>query len=247
MDTGIWATWYDIDESERNSFVNWMHAEYLPFLKTRPGIAWVAHYRNEGGGHGMKQLGAALARSSLDDVAQGGQFLVLVGAPSPQVFFTPSVSRMKLPHGFAERLELQREKVTNVFMEHARVTGPALHELDDISTPAPAIQMGSFRIATPEAEFDLGEWYARERLPGMAAMPACIRTRRLVSVAGWAKHGILYEFNSLQGRLEQFETPHETRALDRNQWIGKVVSTTIHTPGSPVIGPRIWPPVAGTS
>ncbi len=77
----------------------------------------------------------------------------------------------------------------------------------------------------------------------MARIPGVIATRKLVSVAGWAKHGILYEFTSLAARLEHFEVPHESLALDPKEWTGRVGSATIHTPGSPVIGPRIWPPV----
>lgn len=243
MDNGIWATWYDIDDAARDAFVQWTHDEYLPFLKARPGIAWVAHYRNEGGGQSMKKLGDALGRAPAE-VPRGGQYLLLVGAASPQVFLAPLITRIPLPRGYSELLQQRREPVTNIYVEQARVNGPAMQEPSEGGMPGPAIQMGSFRITTPEAELELGEWYAQNRLPNLARMPACIRTRKLVSVAGWAKHGILYEFTSLQGRLDQFEEPLETQALDRQQWTGKVVSTTLHIPGSPVIGPRIWPPVA---
>ena len=104
--------------------------------------------------------------------------------------------------------------------------------------------MGSFRVRSVEEEFDLGCWYAQYRLPHMAQMPGCIATRKLVSVAGWAKHAILYEFVSLQARLENFEELHEALAMDQKQWTGRVVRYTIHTPGSPVVGERTWPPVS---
>jgi hypothetical protein len=240
MDSGIWATWYDIEPQAREQFLHWAHQEYLPFLRSQPGIAWVAHYRNDGGGQSMRKLGAALARPDMD-VARGGQYLLLVGATSPHVFFNPLVTRMAMPAGFAEFLALRCETVTNIFVEAARVNGPSSCEDTEGGLPGPAIQMGSFRIKTPEAEFDLGEWYAQNRFRHMARMPACIRTRKLVSIAGWAKHAVLYEFTSLESRLEQFEEPLETEALDATRWTGKVVGTTIHIPGSPVIGPRIWP------
>src|SRR5688500_8864875 len=51
MDTGMWATWYDVDDSARDEHLAWLHGEYLPWLRQRPGFAWVAHYVNEGGGH----------------------------------------------------------------------------------------------------------------------------------------------------------------------------------------------------
>ncbi len=66
----------------------------------------------------------------------------------------------------------------------------------------------------------------------------------MVSVAGWAKYSVMYEFTSLQARMEGFELPHEALALDEKNWTGRVVRYTQHTPGSPTVGERIWPPVA---
>jgi hypothetical protein len=65
--------------------------------------------------------------------------------------------------------------------------------------------------------------------------------RKLLSVAGWAKHGIMYEFESLEGRLNHFEIPHEAKGLEKDSWSHKIVSTTIHAPGSPMVARRIWP------
>jgi hypothetical protein len=45
-------------------------------------------------------------------------------------------------------------------------------------------------------------------------------------------------------RLENFEEPHEALAMDQKQWTGRVVRYTIHTPGSPVVGERTWPPIS---
>ncbi len=100
--------------------------------------------------------------------------------------------------------------------------------------------MGSFRVRSVEEEFDLAAWYAQYRFPAMARMAGCIRTRKLVSVAGWAKHSVLYEFTSLEARHENFQK-HESRALDEKNWSNKIVKYTIHAPGSPSVGIRIWP------
>ena len=77
----------------------------------------------------------------------------------------------------------------------------------------------------------------------MARMPGSIATRKLVAASGWAKHAILYEFTSLEARLEHFEEPHEGLALDAKEWTGQIVRTTLHAPGSPSIAERLWPPV----
>jgi hypothetical protein len=81
----------------------------------------------------------------------------------------------------------------------------------------------------------------------MAQMPGCIAARKLLCVAGWVKHAILYEFTSLEARMNEFEEPHEALALDPGEWTGRVVRYTIHTPGSPLVGARTWPPVTDLS
>jgi hypothetical protein len=98
-----------------------------------------------------------------------------------------------------------------------------------------------------EAEIDLARWYAQERLPLMSRMRACVRTRKLVSVAGWAKHGVLYEFESLEGRLKDHEEPHESKTLDSTARTGKMADNAVYPPGSPFVGERIWPVIKATA
>ena len=54
-----------------------------------------------------------------------------------------------------------------------------------------------------------------------------------MSVAGWAKHGVLYEFSSMDGLQPHFHDPHD--------WRLTVVPNLIHAPHSPSLGQRIWP------
>ena len=102
--------------------------------------------------------------------------------------------------------------------------------------------MGSFCTMELEKEWDLAAWYAQYRMPAMARMPGSINTRKLVSVAGWAKHAVMYEFISLDARQEHFQN-HESLAMDETVWTNKIINYTIHAPGSPSVGHRIWPPV----
>lgn len=242
MDQGLWGIWYNLREDARAEYLRWTEEEYFPFLQSQPGFAWVAHYRNVGGGPDMDKLADNLTRPGAE-VPVGGQFLQLVGAPSAHAFFTPLFTKMPMPASYKQYLDLRTDVVFNVMTEVARVNGPAVHKRPEGTGCAPAIQMGTFRYRSPEEEPGLGEWYAQYRLPHTARMQGCIGTRKLVSVAGWAKHGVLYEFESLEARLNDFELPHEKLALDPKEWTGRIVEATIHIPGSPVIGPRIWPPV----
>jgi hypothetical protein len=243
MDTGIWATWYDLPEQSRDSFLGWLHGSYLPSLRQRPGYSWVAHYFNTHGGEAMRHVGNTILVRPQEEIGNGSQYLMLVGAPSPHTFLMPSVLEPDRSAEIRNMLALRQGLRTAIFSEETRVNGPAIRDRAPGTTIAPAIQMGSFRVRSVEEEFDLGCWYAQYRLPHMAQMPGSVASRKLLSVAGWAKHAILYEFTSLGARLQNFEEPHESLAADPKEWTGRVVRYTIHTPGSPFVGQRIWPPI----
>jgi hypothetical protein len=244
MDLGIWATWYDLEPGDREKFIAWLHGEHLPYLKTKPGFAWVAHYENTGGGAQMREVAGMMNRAP-EEIGKGSQFVMLVGAPSAHTFLNPLVLKLEqdAPQSVRDMLALRKGVRTAIFAEETRVNGPAIRERPQGTTPGPAIQMGSFQVRSIEEEFDLGCWYAQYRLPHMAQMPGSIASRKLMCVAGWAKHAVMYEFTSLEARLANFEEPHESHALDPKEWTGRIARYTIHTPGSPTVGRRIWPPV----
>jgi hypothetical protein len=241
MDNAIWATWYNLADDTREAYLEWAHGTYLPFLKQLPGYAWVAHYRHEGGGAKMKRVAESVVGHTQEDIGAGSQYVALVGAPAAHTFFKPALPEIAFPGSFEKMLSLRQGVRTAIFTEEARVTGPAAAQGNPGSTPGPYIQMGSFRMRSPEQDFDLGRWYAQFRLPYMAQMPGCIGTRKLICVAGWAKHAVLYEFESAEMRLKHFEEPHESLSLDKTHWSAQITGNTVHTPGSPTIGPRTWP------
>lgn len=242
MDQGIWATWYDVAEDAREALLNWTHETYCPWLRVQPGVLWVAHYRHTGGGRQMEQVKASAIGHTDEPIGSGNQYVLLAGAASAHAFFKPSESFAQPPQ-YRDPLAQRLGARTAIFTEEARVNGPEPCEFGPGSGPGPAIQMGSFRMQTPAQEFDLARWYVHYRLPFMARLPGCIATRKLVGVAGWAKHSVLYEFTSLAERLKHFEEPHEALALDRSRWESQVIAGTVHAPGSPFVGERIWPPV----
>ena len=248
MDRGIWATWYDLekDGGSESEFLDWMHGEYLPAIRTRPGIAWVAHYRGEGAeGANMQTMRGHLGRCDDPAVGTGSQYLMLVGAPEPAIFSAPNIVAEEVAETGRIRAMLDRRLNlrTNIFSEFARVDGPEIGTRPAGTTPGPAIQMGSFRIHSIEDEFDLCAWYAQHRLPAIARLKGSIAARTMLSAAGWAKFSVLYEFTSLKERLENFENKHEALGLSEKEWTHRVHHYTRHVPGSPTVGERIWPPV----
>ena len=125
--------------------------------------------------------------------------------------------------------------------EQTRVNGPEYVTRPAGTTPGPFIQLGHFRVRSIEEEFDLSSWYANYRLPTITAMTGAIAARKMVTVAGWAKHVILYEFVSREAHEKHF-MGHESLAFSDGEWTNRVVTYTQHAPGSPSIAARLWPP-----
>ena len=124
---------------------------------------------------------------------------------------------------------------TNIFAEASRVTGPGAKDYKGGMTLAPCIQLGSYNIDYRK-EVDILAWYAQLQMPNLAVAPGCIRTRRLASVFGWAKMGILYEFASVELRGKTMGRGAGTS----HKWQSSV-RELIHAPGSPNVARRIWP------
>ena len=166
--------------------------------------------------------------------------MLLFGAENADVFGDPLPSEINaaLPETGKEMLALRIGERVNIMTEAARVEGPEAKHYNGGMALAPCIQLGSFNCAYQDEEEAL-TWYAQWRMPAMTTMPGCVRTRELVSVAGWAKHAILYEFESLEAR-NHFLVTHEA-GEEKRAWTDKVVLSLTHAPGSANVGRRIWP------
>lgn len=238
MDEGIWAVWFDLDKKVKASHLKWLHQTYLPDIIARPGIAWAAHYELHPEIYAEKR--SRLTHTD-EPVGQALQHLVLVGATSSNVFFHASspIEKKNQSKETRARLAERQEVRWLISKEEFRVNGP------DYGTSMPGgmtgacIQMGSFNMTSPELEVGLGRWYEQLRYPEFAKSSSCRRMRKLLSVAGWAKHAVIYEFTSNEDRAKNMENTG-THAV---KWGEDVIAHTVHSPGSPVIGFRKWPKV----
>ena len=246
MDNGIWATWYDLGEGDNSDYFDWLHGEHLPALRAQPGYLWTAHYKAGGKeGSGMGEVRKRLGRMDDSSVGTGTQYLMLVGAAEPTTLVSPNVFADEIPLSATAKKMLSRRKGvrTCLFSVFARVDGPEIGRRPPGTTPGPVIQMGSFRTRAIEDEFDVTAWYAQHRLPAISAMPGCIAARTMLSAGGWAKFSVMYEFTSLEARQANFEERHEALGEDEVPWTHRVHDYTVHAPGSPTVGTRLWPPV----
>ncbi len=242
MDESIRIIWYDLPEVGKDEYLKWLHETYLPAVMARPGILWAAHYRIIKSDKTIQTLSKFVGRSEdYHSVPSGSDYALLIGAGSPHVFFKPNIDDVDLEDPVAQEMFAKRIGTRIVVTtEQARVDGPEIRQRAPATTPGAFIQLGHFRVRSVKEEFDLSAWYADYRLPTIAAMPGAVAARKMVTVAGWAKHVVLYEFVSAEAHHTNF-MKHEILAFTDGEWTNRVVKYTAHSPGSPSIGERIWP------
>jgi hypothetical protein len=240
LDRAISVAWYDLPESGREEYLAWMHESYIPRLLRYPGILWAAHYRNEDNITPLPQL-----RHTTDNTIPGGyRYIFMLGARDAHAFSSlTSFHQFGKPDAIDRKmLALRAGERLNIFTEEARVDGPRANQRQGEYTLAPCIQLGTFNAGSYKDEDELLSWYAEYRLPAMRMIPSSLGMRKLVSVSGWAKHGVLYEFTSLEARAKTFRA-HEAQDPATAAWSNEVITKLVHAPGSPNVAQRIWPPL----
>jgi hypothetical protein len=242
-DRGLWATWYDLPENGRDTYLSWLHGTYLPELLERPGYLWAAHYATrdiEGGPTSSK-----FHHVEDPNVPTGFRYILLIAATNALVFGNPvpSVLHTTLPEQGRKMLAMRIGERVNLMTEAGRREGRAGNAYQEGLTGAPCIQIGSFNCHVEYEEEMLGG-YVQMRLPTMCNTGSCIRVRRLNSVVGWAKHGILYEFESREG----FNRDYAAAVAKSPLGLGgrSLVPMLIHAPNGPNSADRIWAGVKGS-
>ena len=123
MDNGIWATWYNLDETGKEDHINWLHNDYLPNILTHDGVVWAAHYLVDE--QDYKERRDKLPHTT-ENIPQGTQYICLIAASSPHIYYQknsplfPENQTTEIKGRFLERLEAR----TAVLIEEERVTGP---------------------------------------------------------------------------------------------------------------------------
>jgi hypothetical protein len=239
-DRGLWVSWYDLPQNGREAYLSWLHETYLPELLKRPGYLWAAHYATRD----VPRSPTASQLHHVEDpkVPTGYRYILLIGARDAHVFGNPvpSVLHAALPEQARKMLALRVGERVNLMTEAGRCEGRAKNAYKEGQTGAPCIQIGSFNCPV-EYEEEMHAGYVQVRLPAMCETGSCLRTRKLNSVAGWAKHGILYEFTSLEGFNRDYEAANAKAPLGLGGH--SVVPMLIHAPNGPNSALRIWPPV----
>lgn len=236
------AEWYDIDLSDKGPFLLWLHAEYLPRLSKIAGVVWVGHYEiaEKVPASPVKSNRPSRQETSDPAVPTGSQFVLLTATADLDLLLLPSSALARMESDAAARLAIRKAYRDAVFIEEECIQGPSNGEFPSTAAP-PAMQLGNFIVRTPADERELARYYRLHRFPQIAATSGCIRGRKLLSVAGWPKHGILYEFTSMNPGDELFESRFNN-AIPGKTWTGPhVLSYVVHAPNAPHAGRRLWP------
>jgi hypothetical protein len=238
LDRALCAFWYDLPAQGRDKYLAWLHRTYIPKLMKLPGVLAAAHYEVDKTETHLPHL-----RHTDDPTIPTGNSYVLVLTGADAHAFAGLTPYKLKPTATEQRMLAMRQGARmNIFAEEARANGPDARKREGKYALAPAIQLGSFNSGTYTDEDELLSWYAHLRLPNFKTMPSGICIRKLASVCGWAKHGVMYEFTSIADRKTHFRA-HEAKDTKRTAWTHDVVSKLVHAPGSPVVAERIWPPI----
>ena len=244
MDNGLWITWYDLPTEGRDEYLSWLHNSYMPDMLKRADFLWAAHYKT------VKEPFPPHVRHTDDkSVPTGNDYILIFGARTSSAFYQGEYAN-NAPGGLhADRsaedrkmMAMRKSERVCIMAEAGRIDGPMAEKYKNEKTLGPFIQLGSYNCDWRK-EDEMQAWYSQVRLPAIATTPGGgIRVRKLVSASGWAKHGILYEFESLEAKHKYFAA-HKNRP-DMKPWLEWVAKSLIHAPGSASIANRIWPPVS---
>jgi hypothetical protein len=247
LDRALWISWYDLPDDGRDAYLNWAHETYMPGMLERPGFLWAAHFKSEETPiQSGVPAGAPGRLRHTDDpaVPEGNAYVLLFGAETPHAFAHPTPRKLHsaLPPNDQKMLAMRVGERVNILIDEDRIGGPEAMKRKRTEALSPCIQLGSFNAGAAD-EDEILAWYAQWRLPSMNKLPGCVGIRKLVSVSGWAKHGVLYEFVSLEARNRHF--PHHEKANpEMDAWTDKLVRNLLHAPGSPIVAVRIASAVA---
>lgn len=242
MDKSIWATWYNLPGGDSAAYLAWLHGKFMPKVLGNRRVLWAAHYKVQ-----QKPKPHHIRETTDDSVGKGNDYILLFGAESTHAFTRDAASytqgktdRWTAQYSDEDQAMLaKRAQVRSAIMtEEARVHGPACGSREGLRLPAPCIQLGSFNGPTPEIEQELLAWYADWRMSALSKLPGCLGMRKMVSAVGWNKHGVMYEFASLEARVAGMA---EVARLypDMEAWTQAAVPRLVHAYGSPHIAARI--------
>lgn len=236
MDRAFCIHRYDLPEQDAAAYLDWAHGRYFPRLLERPGVLWAAHLFCEG--KAVPTPGRQHAPAGA--VPPGYNYSLVIAAKDAHVFAKPASSNDDDGLTPADRamLALRIGESRSVAVEQARVDGPLAGTRKPGEALSPCVLLGSLTYAGDDE--DMLTWFANVRFPVIRTLPGFVGMRKLVSVSGWAKHCMVYEFESVASMLANYPTVLQNQTEENDAWNRRIMANSIHGPGSPNVSRRIW-------
>ena len=246
QDSTVWVTFYDLQPDQTEEYLAWAHTIYHPWLLKQTGYLWAAHYRHIPTDipH-LAEIGRALEAKPEDapGVGTGGQYALLIGAAGPDTFLSRPATMVERPASasFRDMLGLRRGLRSGIMKDVMRVNGPRRDTRPSPGPTAPVIQFGNYRVYEGK-EPDLWNVYISMRHREIIESPGAVSLRNLVGCVGWARFGVLYEFEDIEAHrhFSEFNESRFAVATDTDPHSFQVRKTVIQSPGGVFKGERIW-------
>ena len=232
MENAIRTIFYDLPDEGRSEYLSWFHDVHIPETLSRPGYLWAAHYQVL-----PRKMRTDMGRSNAPPLPLDTGYAILIGGESTRIFFDPNPKQLEDTYD-TETRDMIARRIGSVGYIHTvewRIEGPESDSRDPGGTPAPFMQMGCFDDSGQDE--DLGTWYAQERMILWRNTPGSVSGRKLLAAAGPQRHGVFYDFTSMELHKKHFPP------LNATAWTSRVHSYLVHPQGSAFVGKRIWPPV----
>jgi hypothetical protein len=227
-----------VDELHTSDYLSWLHCEHLPQLSTQSGLNWIGHYKIRRKPNLLVEGTPKQRRETTEIIPSGSQYILLESA-STEDLINPDDVYLSLQQ--APKLKLRKNWREAIFIEEARVNGPTHNAATRDQFAPPAMQLGNFIVCNPESEKDLALYYRKHRFLQVQSTHGCRGARKYVSLMGWPKHGIFYEFETIEPGEVLFEARMNAARPDL-KWAGAhPLDIVIHAPNAPHAGERIWP------
>ncbi len=241
MDRALWIARYDLPEADTAAYLDWAHTTYIPKLLARNGVLWAAHLFCEG--TSVPTPGRQLA--SPGTVPPGYQYSLVVGGEDAHVFANPASGDADNALSAPDQamLALRVGESRSVVVEQARLDGPLAGTRKPGEALSPCVLLGSLNYAGDDE--DMLTWFATIRFPVMKTLPGFIGMRKLVAVSGWAKHCMVYEFESVAAMMEHYPKVLRNQSSEIEAWNRRIMANSVHGPGSPNVSRRLWCAVRG--
>ena len=90
MDNAIWATYFDLDTSNREEFLEWTIEKYFPILQVLIEPKWIGMYKSIHPGERFEKILNRLHKDTDVERASGSDYILLLGAETTRSFYDPS-------------------------------------------------------------------------------------------------------------------------------------------------------------